>query len=47
MYLSTKQMHEERCQKAKEEADNKISLTVQECAKLIDEKRAAAQIIAD
>ena len=47
MYLSTKQMHEERCQKAKEEADNKISLTEQECAKLIDEKRAAAQIVVD
>jgi hypothetical protein len=40
-------MHEERCQKAKEEADSKISLTEQECAKLIDEKRAAAQVIVD
>lgn len=47
MYLSTKQMHEERCQKVEEEANNKIAATEQECAKLISEKRMAAQTIVD
>lgn len=40
-------MHEERCQKAQEEANNKIRLTEQECAKLIGERRMAAQAIVD
>ena len=40
-------MHEERCLKAQEEADNKIRLTEQECAKLIGERRMAAQAIVD
>lgn len=46
-YLSTKQMHDERCQKAEEEANTKILTTEQECARLIGEKRIAAQAIVD
>ena len=46
-YASNVRMHDERCQKAQEEADGKIAAIEQECAKLIGEKRMAAQAIVD
>lgn len=38
-------MHEERYKKAKEETDNKIRITEEECIKIINEKKAATQSI--
>lgn len=46
-YNSILNMHNERCKKAEDEANAKIALTEQECARLIGEHRLAAQRMVD
>lgn len=46
-YNSLLNMHNERCKKAEDEANAKITLTEQECARIIGERRMAAQQIVD
>ena len=47
LYASTQQMHNERCKKVEDEANAKITLTEQECARIIGERRMAAQQVVD
>ena len=46
-YATNLRLHDERCQKAQKEADDKVALIEQECANLIFEKRMNAQLIVD
>mgnify|MGYP006319122333 FL=1 len=41
-YNSLLNMHNERCKKAEDEANAKITLAEQECARIIGERRMAA-----
>ena len=47
LYSSTQQMHEERCKKAQEEANGRIKVVEEECARIINERRVETQTLID